>query len=229
MPFTIAIAGLKGGVGKTTIALNTGVLLHKLGYRVQLVDADPQGSLQEWANDAEQFNNSAHAPSVIGIDGPRLRTELERRAALFDFIVIDTPGRLGKESRTAMLAADLVVIPNTPGPEDIRALGITLNVLDEARGLRPELEACLVMNRMDSTKFTAHASKTIGDQDVPMLSSVLRQRVEYREASGAGMGVAAFKPNGEAAREFRRMVKEMLGDRIKVAKEGEGRELVGQA
>src|ERR671935_2361190 len=45
LPRVIAFANQKGGVAKTTTTLNLGVALKEKGFRVLIVDMDPQGNL----------------------------------------------------------------------------------------------------------------------------------------------------------------------------------------
>ena len=73
---TIAFMGQKGGTGKTTLAVHAAVAASQDGYRVVLIDTDPQQSATFWAN-----NREAETPVVATAVASQLAEVLKPPAA----------------------------------------------------------------------------------------------------------------------------------------------------
>lgn len=204
---TIAIATHKGGSGKSTIAVNLATELQARGLRVLVVDADEQATAISWAGVAADAGWDV--PAVIGL-GDNLRRQLPELARGYDFVVIDCPGRGGRRQASAILAADLVLLPCTPSVADSWILGDTIEVVEEARSLRPELLAAIVLNRADRTTLTAQARTSLADTSLPLLKAALGDRVAYRQAMAAGQGVTEYARASIAADEVRALADEVI-------------------
>lgn len=208
MALTITVASLKGGVGKTTISINLACALHLAGHKTLLVDLDPQGSCSSWA--AVGAGNGHDMPPVVAVSGAALRRDLAALSAAFDVVVLDCPPRLDRESSTAMLLADLVLLPTTPGAADLWALRQTVEVLEQAQALRPELKAVALLNRTDRTTLTRLTREALVELKIPLLPVGLGARVTFGEATLAGLGVMAYDPSSVAAREMQALTLAVL-------------------
>src|ERR1700733_2495597 len=128
----VALLNQKGGVGKTTLALHLAGQWAKQSKRTILIDADPQGSALDWSEQRAREG----LPRLFGVIG-LARDTLHREAPAFardaDHVVIDGPPRVAGLMRSALLAADLVLIPVQPSPFDGWASAEMLDLLREAR------------------------------------------------------------------------------------------------
>src|SRR5579885_2329427 len=156
-----ALANQKGGVGKTTSALNLAAAFARSGWRVLLVDLDPQatatvGLLAEVRIAAQEvlghhpplpFDLAASHIELAETDGRRepgmdatLREALEELRGEYDFIVIDAPPNLGMLTWMALAAAEEVIIPVRTEPYDTMGVGLILATITKVqRRLNPSL------------------------------------------------------------------------------------------
>ena len=122
-------ASQKGGSGKTTLAGHVAVQAERAGAGpVALVDTDSQGSLSEWWN-----LRQAESPYFIGTNFPRLLTDLQKlHADGVELVVVDTSAAITMAMRDVAVFADLVVIPVRPSPHDLRAVGTSVALVEDA-------------------------------------------------------------------------------------------------
>jgi chromosome partitioning protein len=208
MALTVAIANLKGGVGKSTLTIHIANFLAEEGHKTLIVDADPQGTCRRWAATAAE--NGHKGPAVVAIEGKSLRRDLVDVAAPYDVVLIDSPGKLGIEARAAMLTAHLVLLPVCPGPADVWALSETMSVVEDARSLRSDLRFGVVFNKADRTALNRSIRSSVEGADVHLFDTTVGSRVAFGEATMMGQGVTSYAPQSEAAREVRRLTKAIL-------------------
>lgn len=210
----IALLNQKGGAGKTTLATHLAGELALLGSRVTLLDADPQGSALDWAQRRLQ-SGQERLYGVFGLARDSLHQEAPQIALQADYVVIDGPPRVAALARSALLAADLVLIPVQPSAYDVWATQEMVGLIAEAKVFRPQLRAAFVINRrVVGTVIGREARQALADQPFPTLSADIAQRIAFADSVAAGRLVCEVAPQCAAAREiaaFAQAVREALG------------------
>ncbi|MFD2258613.1 AAA family ATPase [Chelativorans composti] len=199
----IAIGNTKGGVGKTTLAVQLAITRALEGREVWLVDGDRQGTA------AAAIAARAEAGKQPGIacaqypDGPTLRAQVQQQRDKWGDIIIDVGGRDSTALRAALILADVLVVPFAPRSYDVWALDDMAALVDEARSVRDGLRAFAVMNQADpGENSTDNADAVAAVAEVPQftyLPTPIRRRKAFSNASGAGLSVAEMTPRDPKA------------------------------
>lgn len=201
MVAVIAVGNLKGGTGKSTLAVNLAAALAGRS-RVLLLDADTQGTASSWA----EQGGLPMPVQALPLDSER---EAERwaarvRAADADLVVIDCPPHLDAATAAAFAVADLVVIPVTASGADLIATARAVELLHGARQARRggKPAALLVPSRIDRRTAAGReveaALRPFGEPIGPAIG----QRSAHVDAFTVGQWVGAFAPRSTAAEEI---------------------------
>ncbi len=199
MPKVIAILNQKGGVGKTTLAVHLATALARKKRAVILLDADPQGSALDWA--AARHGDPLFP--VVGLPKSSIHKELPALAASYELVIIDGPPRVYDVARSAIMAADLVLVPVQPSPYDVWAAKEIIDLLTEASIYKPNLRKAFIINRkIANTAIGRDVAEALSEYPIPVLESAICQRVAFAESATQGLTVYELDPEMLASQEM---------------------------
>ena len=201
----ISFVNQKGGVGKTTSAINVAASLKRRNYKIGFIDADPQGSATQWhaVEDNTAFE-IMHQPEPIS------RSEIEELSQNYDYLVIDAPPAIGDITKSILAVTDLSIIPLSPSSLDIWSCKGTLDMVDEARQENPDLDVKLLINRkIPGTRVGREARDSLAVFDMDVLDTEMCQRVAYIDAMTSGVSVMQYAPGSKAADEVESLCDEI--------------------
>lgn len=194
----IVSANVKGGVGKTTTAVQLALHAHEAGERVLLIDADPGRSALSWATRAPDWPHE-DVP-VIAHHQPDLPRRLPGLAAGFGLVIIDTPhdptgaSQVGPMLASALAVADLLVVPTSPAPADLDRLeDLTAAIAREQA--RRELDWTVALVRVDMRR-KATSSEVVDamiNRDLPVLPLAV-----HRDGGGSLIASSSWVPERAA-------------------------------
>jgi chromosome partitioning protein len=191
----IAMANLKGEVGKTTLAVS---LACALPGRVVVADADGQAGAVVWASEGKPPVEVIPLP--LTEEGSKASTawlaRLVKMKSGFDFVVVDMPSNLGAATLAALGLADLILLPVSPSALDLKATARTLALLRQAREVRKDGKpaALLVPSRVDRPTGAGRAIEAVLHYTGEPVAPAINQRATHVDAFSAGQWIGAYAP-----------------------------------
>jgi chromosome partitioning protein len=204
----VAFASSKGGPGKTTAVIAVGVDLALQGYRVTMLDADPNGHLTEW------WRLAAHdkVRVVGGVGEEDILDKIREEAALADFLFIDLEGTATNTLTYATSKSDLVVIPAQPSRMDLHEAFRGVAFLERAsKVVERTIPYRVLLSKMPvlPTRAARHARAQLDRQGLLVFKTELLARTVFKEMTFHGKTPRELDPESNATRNVRALADEI--------------------
>lgn len=196
----VAVANLKGGTGKTVSAFFLAAAFARRG-RTLLVDCDPQGSTLSWAESAEE-DGVRLGFSVMGLPVRDVHRKLKGFEDDYEYVVLDTPPGEIAITRSALLAADMALLPIPPTAIDLDRVLPTLELVAEVEPLNDLTFRVLLTRVRRISREGRDARAVMEEMGLPVMRTEVPQLSFYSDAFG--------EPLEDGLGEYKRVVAELL-------------------
>jgi chromosome partitioning protein len=207
----ILIGSQKGGCGKSTTAVNISAALVNKNKDVILVDADKQPTSANWCLDRNEIKDIPVVQCVQKYEN--IKDTLIDLNSRYEYVIVDTAGRDSRELRTAMLSADLMIIPFKPSQPDLDTLPKLQEVIQQAQDINPKLKVKALLTMCPTNPMVNEKSEA---QDylkeypeISLLKSFICERKIYRDSMNIGKGAVELD-NIKAKNEINQLIDEVL-------------------
>jgi chromosome partitioning protein len=201
MPVVVTVAQLKGGVGKTTIAVALAAELARRNGSSALIDADPQRSATQWALPGRLPCPVYEMPLE---DRPVEDWVRQTRTVAAEYVVVDSAPN-AKTVIAPIAISHLTVLPCTPSGLDLEGIARTLEFFGTVRSRWPEKRCVIVPNRVDSRTLEGRQFLEELARFGQIVGPSVGNRVAFVRAFASGQPVADLEPRGPAAEEVGRL------------------------
>jgi chromosome partitioning protein len=210
----IAVVNQKGGSGKTTVSMQLAGAIARRGKKILVVDADPQGTATRWAASAD--DDSPFPASVVGLSAAnaKVHREVKKFVDDYDCIIIDCPPAADSPvPQSALMIADIALVPIIPSPLDMwAAVGIRQVILNVA-DLNEALQSRLVLNQCQpKTTLTQESLEILPEFGIKLAESQIQHRQVYRQSAVYGQTVHEMASKASSAiKEIEALTDEVCG------------------
>ncbi len=206
----VTLATSKGGAGKSTLARNLAAHWVNIGFKVAIIDADPQGSIIN-RHDPEGELKELH---VVAEPEETVSQVIQDLKEQYDYLIVDTGGFRNRTTVRALIETDLAIIPLKPSADDVSGALETHNLINELnktpeRVGRPIKYRMIITMSQQGTIIAKHVRNELEQLGYLVLKAEMYHRVAYPEAAINGLSPCITDPEGAAARDITNIVKEL--------------------